>query len=557
MSLPGPGRTALALALYAALTVLVSWPLVLRLWVMDAGDSPYFAWAMAWAVHALLTAPAQIPHANMYHPLRYTLFMDEPVLGTAVLALPFAAFTDDAVFAFNVVRLLTYVLSAMTARQLARELGAGEGPALLAGGLFAFSPIRIDQVAHLSTLGTQWLPLVLLFLVRFARHGRVRDGLLTGAAFAAAAYACGYHGVIGLAVLPCAALPLLWGRFRLLPRLVPGAILAVLLLVPLYLLHHRAMAPFQFERSVDETILYSAPVEAFFATSSLNLVWGRLTEPFRTTQVNNLFPGLLPLALAAVGGAALVRRRAWPSREALALVVLAAAAVVVALGPEVRLFGETLFAGPFGLLREVVPPFRQIRVTSRAGAYVALALAMLAARVLARWQERPRLLALLAVLGLAETLMIPIPMAEWSKVIDTRRPGPPVYEWLAAQEAGTVVAEMPMQDIKGVERYPAYHESVYLMHSTRHWQRLVNGFAGFEPPPYVDLRERCRRFPSEDSIVALRGRGVRYVIVHLAGYGPIKGARVARDLPRFPDHLREVARFGDDVVYEVLPAPPR
>ena len=43
--------------------------------------------------------------------------------------------------------------------------------ALVAGALFAFSPIRTDQVAHLSTLGTQWWPLVLLFTIRFAKRG--------------------------------------------------------------------------------------------------------------------------------------------------------------------------------------------------------------------------------------------------------------------------------------------------------------------------------------------------------------------------------------------------
>ena len=102
--------------------------------------------------------------------------MDEPVLGTTVLVLPLALFTDDAVLLYNVVRLLTFLLSALTAYWLAKELGAGEWAALLAGALFAFSPIRTDQVAHLSTLGTQWWPLVLLFTIRFAR-GAGRRGM--------------------------------------------------------------------------------------------------------------------------------------------------------------------------------------------------------------------------------------------------------------------------------------------------------------------------------------------------------------------------------------------
>ena len=77
-----------AAALYAALTVLLTYPLAFRLHLMDAGDSAFFAWAIGWERHALFHAPARLPHGNMFFPLRYTLGMDEPVLGTTVLVLP-------------------------------------------------------------------------------------------------------------------------------------------------------------------------------------------------------------------------------------------------------------------------------------------------------------------------------------------------------------------------------------------------------------------------------------------------------------------------------------
>src|SRR5512134_2835988 len=165
-------REARALVIYAVLTVALTWPFAANLHVMDAGDSAFFAWEIGWTVHALKTDPAQLPHANIFHPLRYTLGMDEPVLGTTLLVLPLAVFTDDAVLLYNVARLLTWLFSALAAYWLARELGVPEWIALAAGAFFAFSPIRTDQVAHLSTLGTQWWPLALLFAIRFARTGR-------------------------------------------------------------------------------------------------------------------------------------------------------------------------------------------------------------------------------------------------------------------------------------------------------------------------------------------------------------------------------------------------
>jgi hypothetical protein len=554
-----PPRIVRAALLYFALTVALTYPLAFRLHLMDAGDSAFFAWAIGWERHALLGHPDRLPHGNMFHPLRYTLGMDEPVLGTTALLLPLLPFTSDAVLLFNVARLLTFAASAFTAYLLARELGAAEGAALLAGAAFAFSPVRVDQIAHLSTLGTQWLPLVVLFAVRFFRDGRARDALLAAVMFALEAYACGYHGVIGLLVLPFAFLPLLWSRWARLPWAFAAAAVAAAALLPLYLLHRAALEPLGYVRGSAETIVFSAAVESFFATSSWNHVWGEATAAFRTTYSNNLFPGLVLPVLAVAGGWTLWRSGRRPSREATALAVMALAAVAVALGPEVRLLGHDLFPGPFAAAR-ALPIFRMIRVPSRAGVFLVLPLAMLAARTLTLWRPRPLVLTLIAVATLAETLIAPIPMPGWAQVVDTRRPPPPVYEWLAAQPGDPVVAELPMLDIDGIFEHPAYHESIYLVQSTRgHWKRLANGYAGIEPTPYVALRNAMRQFPSPLALAELRGHEVRYVIVHRAGYGPNKWARIERDLPLFAGELREVARFEGDTVYalDTEPAPAR
>jgi hypothetical protein len=545
-------RALRASALYLLLTVAITYPLALRLRIMDAGDSAFFTWVMAWETHALKTAPTQLPHGNMFHPLRYTLGMDEPVLGTTLLVLPLSLATDDAVLVFNVARLLTFVLSGLSAYLLARSLCAAELPALLAGATFAFSPIRTDQIAHLSTLGTQWLPLVLLFLFRFFRLGRARDALFAALFFVLEALACGYHGVIGLIVLPVAALPLLWGRWNRLPLAALGAAAAAIGLWPLYLLHRAALAPLHYDRGTEETVQFSAALESFLATSSWNDVWGELTAPFRTVMSNNLFPGLVVTLTVLIGAVALRRERRRPGRETLALGLMALAAAAVALGPEVSFFGHDLGPGPFALAR-LLPIFRMIRVPSRSGAFIALALAMLAAMAWTHWRLEGSRFRLVAAVAILETVIAPVPLPGWARVVDSRQPPPPVYAWLAAQPGDPVVAELPMQGIEGIVTRPAFHESIYLVRSTRHWRRLVNGYAGIEPQPYQELREALRHFPSSAAIAALRRRDVRYVVVHRGGYGPLKWERIERDLPLFAGELREAARFDGDTVYELTP----
>jgi len=548
-------RVLRAIALYAVLTVALTWPFAANLRVMDAGDSAFFAWEIGWTVHALKTDPASLPHANIFHPLRYTLGMDEPVLGTTLLVLPLALFTDDAVLLYNLVRLLTFLVSALTAYFLARELGVSERVALVAGALFAFSPIRTDQVAHLSTLGTQWWPLVLLFTIRFARLGRAKDALLAALSFVLAFLACGYHGVIAAAALPPMLLVLFWGRFDRVKAGAAAVALAGLALLPVYRMHQKALEPERYARGTEETIQYSAPVESFLATNSWNRVYGEATDLLRAGGPNNLFPGLAVPLLVLSGASVLRRRGERPSREAWALAALVVAAALVALGPRVRAFGADLGPGPWAILRDALPIFQTIRVTSRAGVFIALPLVMLAALGLEKLRLGRAALTAVATAALAETLIAPIPMPEWSQIIDTRREPPPVYRWLAEQPGRDAVAHLPMLDVYALERRPAFHESIYMVYSTLHWKPLVNGYAGIEPRRYVTLRELVRSFPSEASLAALRGAGARYVVVHRKGYGPNQWERLAAGLPgALAGSLREVAVLGTDTVYELLPA---
>ncbi len=550
-------KTLRAAGLYALFTVVLTWPLVTLLKVTDAGDTAFFAWEIGWTLHALRTDPLQLPDGNIFYPMRDTLGLDEPIFGTTLLALPLSPFSSDAVLLHNVLRLLTFLLSGLGVYWLARELSVGEGPALLAGALFAFSPIRTDQmIAHLSTLGTQWWPLVLLFTIRFARRGRTRDALLAALFFVLAFLACGYHGVIAIAVLPPALAILFWGRWRRLPAAAVASALAALALLPLYEMHRRALAPEHYARTTAETVRYSASLETFLSTSRANRVYGELTDAVRAAGPNNLFPGLVVPGLVVAGAVVLARRRERPSREALALAAVLLVAALVALGPRIRALGHDLGPGPWALLREA-PLFQMIRVTSRAGVFIALPLVTLAALALARLRLRPIALASLAVVALAETVVAPIPIAPWSKLIDTRKPPPPVYRWLASQPGRDAVVELPMLDAYASARRPAFHESVYMVYSTVHWKPLVNGYAGIEPAGHARLRELLRGFPSRASLEALRAAGARFVIVHRRGYGPYQWERLQKGMTEaLAGPLTEVEGFGPDFVYELQPAGP-
>lgn len=555
---PSAKEWGAALALFTLLTVAMTWPFAFRLRVMDAGDSAYFTWAVGWQIHALKTDPGSLPHGNFYAPSRFTFFMDEPILGTGLLVLPLSWFTDDAILLLNVARLLTWILTGLFTWRLARDLEFQNSAALVTGAFFAFSPIRVDQVAHLSTLGTQWIPLVYLFARRFCLQPSVVDAVRTGFFFALSFLACGYHGLFFAVLLPISFVPFLFAPQwkAILSKGVLVVATASVFLYPLYALTKQALGPLSFERSTADTLKYAASIETFVAANRWNKVWGDLTESFRGDP-SNLFPGLTVLILAMMG--VWMTRSDTSRRFVGVLALLCVSAALLALGPEIRLQGQALMPGPFGWLRDSISVFSNIRATSRAGIFFAFALAVLAGYAL-NAMRRP---GLMAVLGLGafliEARIAPIPAPPWTNVIDSRQPPPAVYPWLKTQPPGSVVAELPARLASDYSR-PAFHDSIYMVWSTLHWQPLVNGFAGAETPLIQRFRATAPSFPDAEALDVLREAKTRFIVVHLRGYGPNQRERLEARLAETKDKVREVIRFvnsgrGDidtDVVYELV-----
>jgi len=517
----------------------MTWPFAARLRVIDAGDSAYFTWAVGFQIHALKTDPASLPHGNFYAPSRFTFFMDEPVLGTGLLVLPISWFTDDAILLFNLARLLTWVLTGVFTWRLARDLGLGEPEALATGAFFAFSPIRVDQLAHLSTLGTQWIPLVYLFARRFCLEPTVGDAARTGLFFALSFLSCGYHGLFFAVLLPLSLIPFLaTPRWR--PILAQGLVAmatAALFLYPLYALSREALGPLGFARSNADTLKYAASLETFLAANRINRVWGGLTENLRSDP-SNLFPGLVVVLLAAIAVLRLRSLRPEGSRRfGIVLVILGTAAALLALGPEIRWRGAALLPGPFALLRDHVSVFSNLRATSRAGIFMAFALAVLAGFGL-QSLKRPALASFLAfTVFMIEARIAPIPTPSWTKVIDSSQPAPRVYEWLREQPAGAIVAELPARAAGDFSR-PAFHDSIYMVWSTLHWQRLVNGFAGAETPLVQRFRATAPSFPETEALDVLKEAQAKYVVVHLRGYGPNQRERLEARVLEMKERLR-------------------
>jgi len=231
------------------------------------------------------------------------------------------------------------------------------------------------------------------------------------------------------------------------------------------------------------------------------------------------------------------------SRRAIYVVVLAFLALLtylLAMGPMVRGWNVEVGHGPYWLLYKWLGPYQGLRAVGRVGQLwvlfvaglvgfaVAAALEQLA-RVLrkpADWARGRKpstagegaarahpplvpwvILAVLLCIIVWEYRVWPLPTQP------ARVDEEPIDRWLALQEGDFAVLHVPM-----APSWEPWRATRYMLGSTLHWKRLVNGYSGFLPP---DFRRLDRTDPLTEEFYSLLRADfpIRYLLVHETRFG--------------------------------------
>ncbi|HVR71837.1 MAG TPA: PA14 domain-containing protein [Vicinamibacteria bacterium] len=502
---PGPitrREIAWSLAAHAVLVSIMSWPLVLdlsRSGVMDRPDGRLNAWILAWDAHALTHAPARLFQAPIFHPLPDTLAFSENLLVPAILAAP-ATLLGGPVLGYNLVLLLSMVVSGLGTQLLVRRASGDSLAAFVGGAVFAVGAHRWIRLAHLHAQVTLFLPFALLALDAFWQKRTWRRALAVGLLLALQALSSIYLGAItALALAAATAVAILGGlRGSDLLKLAAGLGLAAVLVAPAMGPYLRMRALHGIEWTLADVATYATTLESYAASGTR--LYGSLTQRHLAPErvQDTLFPGVVPLVLGLAGLAVA------PRRYRAVAIVASVAAVVFSLGPQTALYRA---------LHENLVLVRGVRALSRFSLVPVLALSVLSGLALARrWR-----LALLALpLVLLESSNLPNSYAR------VRAP-PPSALWLAGGEGA--VLHLPAGE----------GDTQAMLDGALHWRPLVNGDSGFVPRPYARLRELLDRPLDGEPLRLLRAIGARHVVS-------------ASDEP-----LPLAAALGADRVYSIPP----
>jgi hypothetical protein len=262
-----------------------------------------------------------------------------------------------------------------------------------------------------------------------------------------------------------------------------------------------------------------------------------------------LFPGFLPLLLAAAALASLAVRRAG----------------AIAQPKQIGFYGALTFVSiwlsigpPLGLWPLVywLPGMSFIRVPSRFTMLAVLGLAIVAAAgfdwLAARFAPRGRRVLAAAVTALLTVEFAAIPLA----VVPFRVDIPLADRWLATRPAPFAVAEVPLPDPLQAGPFER-RQTMYMLHSMGHWQKTVHGYSGIRAPLHDRLYVLLRGFPDAASLDELARLDVRYVVVHTELYPPGEWEQVAARIDRYGSRLQLEHVAGTGRVYSLHPPAPQ
>ena len=346
----------LAFLAFAALTMLYMRPAALVLathLAPDPGDPLFNLVVLKWGIRQWHLGLADFWNLPFFFPARQVTTFSDHLLGPSALATLFTAVVPNALAAYNVMFLGSFVLCGWSTWYVLRRMGLGLPTAFLGGCMFAFAPFRWDQMSHVQILLMHWIPLTLWTWDRLLAAPGWRRALaflpfyvlhLTGGTYLA------YMIHIPMAIQLACRAPGLWRgkRVQALRVLVPVGLACAILLLAIF--RPYLAASHQQKRNRAEIQIYSASLVSYLTPGDHNLYSVLWPDALHRPE-NVLFPGIAVSALAIAAAWHFRRARSAAStvfaaltrRRQLVLLFLGALAAAAWIGGELRTW---ILSGP-------------------------------------------------------------------------------------------------------------------------------------------------------------------------------------------------------------------
>lgn len=454
------------------------------------------AWAVWWNSESLLGWSEPYWDARIFAPAVESFAFSEPQPMTLIVA-PLMWSGQSPVLAYNVYLAATILLNGAFAAGIIRKITGATLLSCFAATLFATLPILMSHL-HVAQLVAVWPILWSWYaMIRLASQPSWATSVKLGVAIAATFFCSVHHGLFNGLVLVVIAPVLLWpSRSRQAKRWWPScrvvlfglaaAAIAASLAGPMILPMRAILREQRFARSSELAEKLSARPTHY--TTRPNSIWEARPNPQAEGQM--LSPGLAVTVLAAFGlFGGLSYERRWTAM----LAAIAAVSATLSFGANLRVGDWSIWSS----LVNCVPGLAQVRSVHRFAFLAHLALAFLACSGLRYLLDTERMTNRvrrnlwhgLAVILVVASIFEQFPNRKLRAAAPMLSGDEP---WIAAVReqtpTGATVLCLPMGTGKRVSQF--LPEVQWMLFATMHKQRIANGYSGFFPRHYMNLRSQ-------------------------------------------------------------------
>ena len=460
------------LALYTALTIGMTYPVALNLnsdLSAYSADGHTFYWLLWWFNKSIMDLGTSPLHTTLlFYPDGVSFANHVLTPFTGLLGIPLQQFFGLTAV-FNLLYMLTFVLSGYGAYLLVLHIAEDRSAAFLGGVIYAFSPFHILHTqTHLDLANIQFIPFYALFLIKLGERPRAANAIWAGIFLGLTALCSWNYFVFELLLtLIFVVYSLVHEREKVPNRefvlsLAKAGLTAFILtspfLIPMLIDLWGGTVELSYRSSGGGARGYSADLAAFFIPSNLHPLWRDFPSPkgiYATlagvAAEKTIFLGYTPLILgiAAAFRVGWIRTRFW--------LITFFVFMVLALGPDLQIFGEEYLGFtrlPYNWFIQKTPLLRGVRVPARFAVMCILSLSILAGWGLKSIGDfiKPRLKPIAAAAAVILVLF------EFTAPPATSGIGnlPSPYLKIARDQENYALLEVPVALPQNVRRYMTY-----------------------------------------------------------------------------------------------------
>lgn len=172
--------------LFGILVIIFTYPLVFNFATSTSGwqsmnDSELFLWNFWWVKYAIFDLKTNPFYTHyLYYPQEVSLTLHTLVLFPALISSIFQFFTKNIIIVYNILFLLTFIVSGFGTYLLVNYLYKNKLVAYIAGIAFAFCPYVFAHAysGHFNLMNTWTIPFYLYFFLRLLDRKKTIDILL-------------------------------------------------------------------------------------------------------------------------------------------------------------------------------------------------------------------------------------------------------------------------------------------------------------------------------------------------------------------------------------------